>query len=81
MIQKGGFTSNKNTVIVESVIPLSPDQIDTLIVHLKLDPKSITVDNRRNPSLVAGIRVMLLGKIIDLSFQNLLNQLTGNEHE
>lgn len=81
MTQKGLFTSKKNTLIVESVVPLSQEQINTLFNHLKIDPQHTTLDNIHNSSLVAGIRVIHSGKIIDLSFQNLLNQLADSDYE
>lgn len=72
-----GFKASQNQVIIESVISLDESQQQSILTSLKLDPKTHSVINRRNSSLIAGLRIMYAGKIIDLSFQSLLNQLSS----
>lgn len=73
---KQGFGSrSKKTVLVESVVPLTEAQQAKVLSHLKLDGDMYEVSNVQNRALVAGIRVSMDGKVVDLSFQHRLQQL------
>ena len=71
-----GFNQQDNFLIIESVVPLDAGQIDTILLQTRLDPKQVRVINRRDSSLIAGIRLIYRGKVIDRSFKYLLDQLT-----
>jgi F0F1-type ATP synthase delta subunit len=68
------FSNHRKSVIVESVIPLTDSHTQAIRVALNLAADT-PIENRHNPNLIAGLRVHYHGKIIDLSFQNQLNQL------
>ena len=76
-MSSSGFTKKSKNIIVESVQPLTDAQLSQLLTNLKLKKDTVEINNRHNPALLAGIRVIVEGKIIDLSFQNLLNNLSG----
>ena len=75
-MKSSGFHTTKDQVIVESVVALTNAQKQAILKSLKLDPQNQKIINRPNPSLIAGLRVMCAGKIIDLSFQSLLDQIS-----
>ena len=75
------FTQSQSAkVIIESVIPLTSAQLDDARVQLGLN-KDIEIINQKNSELVAGIRVRVNGKVVDLSLQHMLDQLKESDNE
>ena len=62
-------------VTIESVVALSEAQQAEIVTNLGLDPKNLRILNVQNQSLIAGIRVIYSGKVVDLSFQHSLHEL------
>lgn len=58
-----------NTLLVESVIPLTKDQLEQ-IKALTRDKTISQVENRVMPDLIGGMRLSLRGKVIDLSLKS-----------
>lgn len=74
------FTQSKKQVVIESVVPLTQTQLQTIGKALKLDDDKLELTNRPNPLLLAGLRIIFQGQMIDLSFKNMLNQLGEAGH-
>ncbi len=57
-----------HTLLVESVVPLSKDQLDGLksMVAPKL---SVSVENKITPDLIGGMRLHFNGKVLDFSLK------------
>jgi F0F1-type ATP synthase delta subunit len=72
---KKGFSATKPILSIESVIPLTDEEIESVVKNLGLNSVDITVTNTKNPGLVAGIRVSYQGQVIDMSLNYQLNQL------
>jgi F-type H+-transporting ATPase subunit delta len=68
-----------NHALVETVIPLSPTQInqlETILSAYKQAP--VTLTTRINPHLIAGMRLRLGDTLIDQSYAHYLDQLHTN---
>lgn len=72
-MNQSGFKDQRQTLIIESVVELTQAQLDSVVSAVGADPKKINTINKKNPNLVAGLRISYQGKVLDLSFQNKLN--------
>lgn len=63
------MNTSPNTLLVESVIPLTKDQLEQ-IKALAHDKSISQVENRVMPDLIGGMRLSLRGKVIDLSLKS-----------
>ncbi len=66
-----------NKLIIESVVPLTDGQLANIKDMLKADKNTI-IENERNASLIAGLRIRYKGKLIDMSIKHMLEQLEGS---
>lgn len=62
-----------NQIIVESPQPLTTEQLDRIKVNLNL--KQVEVVTKTNPSLIAGLKITYLNKVLDTSLKNTLSLL------
>ncbi|MBI2040355.1 F0F1 ATP synthase subunit delta [Candidatus Microgenomates bacterium] len=65
------------TLIVESSIPLSKVQLDSIVRKLKSDFIISEVKNIVNPDLLAGFKVRIGDTVSDYSLQDKISQLKG----
>lgn len=71
------FNQQLSKLTIESVIPLTQVEIDSIVSSLNINPGDVEVTNVKNADLIAGIRISYKGKMIDMSMQDKLNQLNG----
>ena len=57
-----------HTLLVESVVPLSKDQLDS-IKSMVTSKFSVTVENKITPDLIGGMRLHFNGKVLDFSLK------------
>jgi F0F1-type ATP synthase delta subunit len=59
---------NTKTLTVESIVPLSSVQLDSLKSMVKASTP-ITVENKITPDLLGGMRLSFNGKVLDFSLK------------
>ncbi len=69
--------TDPNTAIIESVIPLSPKQLETVQSWLKTQLKRDRIEmvNRTNPNLIGGIKIKIADLVIDQTIASQVDQL------
>jgi F0F1-type ATP synthase delta subunit len=64
-----------SVVKIESVVPLTPDEIKALLDQLQLKAEHVSLTQEVNPRLLSGLRLTLDGTMIDMSAQAKLEKL------
>lgn len=71
------FTGHKidTKVIVETVYPLTSDELLQLSSALKAKLGPVSIENKHNPLLLGGLKLTVKGKVIDLSLSTRLKEV------
>lgn len=81
-IRRYNADHNIAEAVVISAVALSESQIEALTVRLeKISGKQITLIQKTDPSVVAGLRVEIEGKLLDGTVQNRLSGISRKLNE
>lgn len=71
----------QHQLIIESVSALTDGELQEIASNIGLDAKNTDIINKKNPSLIAGLRISYQGKMLDLSLENQLNRIKESTDE